>query len=255
MNKEQTSIEVCSYLTGGKTFKKLGVRRNVSSSNPDLTRYWNFCIIKEKILKQEVGGVKSTTCDVYVIVSQTGTVFSELLKLFTRAPYNHVSIALDEELGVMYSFARREIRRPWIAGLIREHPLGGMFYLKPETQCRVYRIQVTETQYETLVNSLHQFMKDYDRYRYNFLGLVMILFGIPVERQTHYACSQFVAYLLQRAEIAFKETHYSLVRPYDFCQQEGFELMYEGRLQEYQRRSLELGCLKSERTDLIKLAD
>ena len=173
---------------------------------------------------------------IYIVVSQTGTVISRLLKVVTRAPYNHVSISLDSELGAMYSFARREIHRPWIGGLIREHPLEGMFYIKQETRCRVYRVSVTDEQYQLLMGSLTQFMREYDRYRYNFLGLLLILLGIPVERQSHYACSQFVAFLLQRSGIAFEDVHYSLVKPYDFCQQEGFELVYEGRLQDYQRR-------------------
>ena len=71
--------------------------------------------------------MNTTTSSIYVVVSQTGTPFSQLLKICTRAPYNHVSLALDERLSVMYSFARREINRPWIAGLIREHPLEGCF--------------------------------------------------------------------------------------------------------------------------------
>lgn len=174
--------------------------------------------------------------NVYIIVTQTGTAFSRLLKLFTRAPYNHVSISLDSELGVMYSFARRELHRPWIAGLIREHPLEGMFFIKQDTQCRVYRLPVTEEQYQTVVGLLQQFMNNYERYRYNFLGLPLILFGIPMDRESHYACSQFVAFLLQKAGILFEDVHYSLVKPYDFCRQDAFELVYEGRLQDYRRR-------------------
>ena len=180
--------------------------------------------------------MNTTTSSIYVVVSQTGTPFSQLLKICTRAPYNHVSLALDERLSVMYSFARREINRPWIAGLIREHPLEGMFFIKKETQCRVYEISVTKNQYAEVVQILGEFMSEYDRYRYNFLGLPFILLGVPMERDNHYACSQFVAYVLQKARIISLDPHYSLVRPYDFCQQPRFKLLYEGRLQDYQKR-------------------
>ena len=178
--------------------------------------------------------------EVYVVVSHTGTVFSEVLKFFTKAPYNHVSISLDQELGVMYSFARRELNRPWIAGLIREHRLEGMFYLKQETMCQIYRVELTEDQYQQLTKLLSGFLNNYERYRYNFVGLPLIFFGIPKECRHHYACSQFVAYLLQEVEAAFEDKHYSLVRPFDFCGQEHFELIYEGRLHDYARRSLSL---------------
>lgn len=174
--------------------------------------------------------------EIYVVVSHTGTVFSEVLKRVTKAPYNHVSLSLDPELGVMYSFARRELTRPWIAGLVREHPLEGMFYLQQETRCRVYRVPITKEQYQSCLQTLQMFMGDYDRYRYNFLGLGLILLGIPMERENHYACSQFVAYVLQQSQIAFESEHYSLIRPDDFCHQPQFELVYEGELQDYQAR-------------------
>ena len=38
------------------------------------------------------------TRKVYIVLSQTGTILSRILKLYTRAPYNHCSIALCEDL-------------------------------------------------------------------------------------------------------------------------------------------------------------
>ena len=60
--------------------------------------------------------------EIYIVISQTGTLFSRALKVATRHPYNHVSISLDRELNAMYSFARRNIYCPWIAGFIEENP-------------------------------------------------------------------------------------------------------------------------------------
>ena len=33
--------------------------------------------------------------EIYIVISQTGTLFSRALKVATRHPYNHVSISLD----------------------------------------------------------------------------------------------------------------------------------------------------------------
>ena len=41
---------------------------------------------------------------VYIVISQTGTVLSRILKLITGAEYNHASISLADDLSVMYSF-------------------------------------------------------------------------------------------------------------------------------------------------------
>ena len=53
------------------------------------------------------------TRKVYIVLSQTGTVLSRILKLYTRSPYNHSSIALTEDLEVMYSFGRLNPYNPF----------------------------------------------------------------------------------------------------------------------------------------------
>ena len=44
---------------------------------------------------------------IYVVLSDSGSVVSKLLRLFTKAKYNHVSLSLREDLSEMYSFGRR----------------------------------------------------------------------------------------------------------------------------------------------------
>ena len=45
---------------------------------------------------EEIGG--NGNKKVYIVLSQTGTILSRILKLVTRAPYNHSSITLSEDL-------------------------------------------------------------------------------------------------------------------------------------------------------------
>ena len=170
---------------------------------------------------------------VYVVMSQTGTVFSRLLKVITQDPYNHVSISLDSELNLMYSFARRKIHYPWIAGFIEETPKGGMFERKPKTECSVYALPVTQEQYHLLLENLSPFLLEPERYRYNFLGLPFIWMGVPFQRKYHYVCSQFVALLLQESGIVDNNRPSSLMRPYDFAKIETAELIYQGKLKDY----------------------
>ena len=51
--------------------------------------------------------IKNDNEYVYVVVSQTGTILSLMLKFFTKAKYNHASISLDNKLDEMYSFGRK----------------------------------------------------------------------------------------------------------------------------------------------------
>lgn len=58
--------------------------------------------------------------EMYILLTDTGTLLSKLIKCFTNAPYNHVSIVFDKRLDEVYSFGRKEPRNPFIAGFIRE---------------------------------------------------------------------------------------------------------------------------------------
>lgn len=170
---------------------------------------------------------------IYIIISQTGTLFSRVLKLATRQPYNHVSISFDKDLNLMYSFARKKIYCPWIAGFIEEYPNEGIFKMKTGTKCQIYKLSITEEQYEQLLEALQPFLENPDQYRYNFLGLPFMWFGISLNRRYHYVCSEFVAHLLERGAIIESKQLTRTIKPYEFSMLDETELIYEGFLREY----------------------
>lgn len=182
--------------------------------------------------------MKQQKMRVYVVISQTGTLFSRILKRVTQAPYNHVSISFDKELKLMYSFARRRIYFPWIAGFIEECPTTGMFGRKPQTECSVYEIEVTPEQYEKILKTLAPFLIQPDQYRYNFLGLPLMWLNIPFEREHHYVCSQFVGRLLENGGVVEPPYVSNLMRPYDFDKLEQTKLIYRGKLRDYRHKRL-----------------
>ena len=49
----------------------------------------------------------------YIVISQTGTLLSRILKQITGAEYNHASISLPRDLERMYSFGRRHPYNPF----------------------------------------------------------------------------------------------------------------------------------------------
>ena len=75
--------------------------------------------------------------NIYIMVSQTGTNCSKILQFFTRAPYNHASIALDEDLNSLYSFARQNLYIPLIAGFVKENINEGIYKLHDNTVCEI----------------------------------------------------------------------------------------------------------------------
>ena len=56
----------------------------------------------------------------YIVISQTGTLLSRILKQITGAEYNHASISLSRDLERMYSFGRRHPYNPFWGGFVIE---------------------------------------------------------------------------------------------------------------------------------------
>ena len=79
---------------------------------------------------------------IYIVLSQTGTILSRILHLITKKEYNHSSISMNRELTQMYSFGRRNPYNPISAGFVRESPHFGTFKRFSETNVAVLSLTV-----------------------------------------------------------------------------------------------------------------
>ena len=57
---------------------------------------------------------------IYIMVSYTGTILSNLIRMYTGKEYTHVSISLDIKLHEMYSFGRIHPSNAFVGGFVRE---------------------------------------------------------------------------------------------------------------------------------------
>jgi len=170
---------------------------------------------------------------VYILLTNTGTLFTKMIRTYTRAPYNHASIAFDRELTELYSFGRKNPYNPIDGGFVREDIRTGTFSRYPNTTCVIYELQVTEREVEKMRRVLNVFIRSREKYLYNLLGIIGVAFKEPVEFSNSYFCSQFVAEILHRSGIKIWNKLPALVTPDDFRQNERLELVYEGRLNQY----------------------
>ena len=186
------------------------------------------------IYKLQMGGeVMEKNKKIYVMLSQTGTYFSRMIKFYTRYNYNHTSIALDKDLKELYSFGRRTSYFPFFPGFVKEEINGGIFKMYDKTTCRVYELSVTEEEYNEVKKIIDNFNSEYDKYKYSFLGILAIMLHIPHERRYRFVCSQFVAYVLKEGKIVEFDKHVSLVKPEDFDNLEKGQVVYTGLLSNY----------------------
>lgn len=172
---------------------------------------------------------------IYVLLSKTHTMPARLIRLFTREPYSHTSIALDMELKELYSFARRHIYNPFDSGFVDEDIESGIFGKDKNVFCSVYAIPVTEEQYWNVRREIKLFVQNKESYHYNYMGLVGILLGKNITDDKRYFCSQFVSYILNKSGIKLFRKESGLIRPYDFHIRLKEKRIYKGKLSEYRK--------------------
>lgn len=207
---------------------------------------------KKKSIKK-INKIKNNLKDksVYIVISKTSTFPSKVIKMWTKEPYAHTSLALDIELKEMYSFARKRLHNPFYCGFISEDITTGVFGRDVDTVCQVIKVDVSSNEYKKINKILDKFKQNKSFYKYNYLGILGAMFNKAVEREYNYFCSQFVYYVLDRAGVEMFKKKPGLVHPEDFRLWIEPERVYEGKLNEYRRFLVQNGLAVSE--DIIDL--
>lgn len=170
---------------------------------------------------------------VYIVVSQTGTLLSRLLKLVTKAEYNHASISLVPDLETMYSFGRKNPYNPFLAGFVAESARFGTFKRFSKTRVVVLDITVSEEQYDAISRRINTMISLKEHYHYNYLGLWLAGLRICYRRKRCFYCSEFVKDLLEKQDIHGVNQLDSIVQPIHFLSLPKAQQIYTGLLQDY----------------------
>ncbi|SOC18060.1 hypothetical protein SAMN05880501_11028 [Ureibacillus xyleni] len=164
---------------------------------------------------------------IYLLFTDTGSMLTKMIKLYTKKPYNHASIVFDEQLMEVYSFGRKKPRNPFVGGFVYEDVRQGLFI---NARCAIYSCNVTEDQIEKMRSFINKIEKEKHLYRYNLLGLISFIINKPLHRKNAYFCSEFVARVLNEGELLSFQKPHALISPYDLQNIEALKLEYEGQL-------------------------
>lgn len=170
---------------------------------------------------------------IYIVVSQTGTILSRILKVITGAEYNHVSISLTNDLHTMYSFGRRHPYNPVWGGFVQESLHHGTFKRFPKTKAVVIALPVEEALYLEMESFLEKMYQEKENYGYNYLGLVLAGIRVRYSSQKRYYCSEFVQDTLLRFDLMQSGQVAPIVKPIHFLQLFNSQAIYRGILQNY----------------------
>ncbi|WP_336245720.1 hypothetical protein [Paenibacillus apiarius] len=181
--------------------------------------------------------------NIYILLTDTGTLLSKMIKMYTRAPLNHVSIAFDADLREIYSFGRRDAANPFVGGFVKEQVHGSLIRTDGRpTLCALYRCSVTSGIYDQIRKRVQHMEESKEQYKYNFLGLFGIPFNLHIERENAYFCSQFVAALFQDSGMKLIDKSAALVTPDDFRKSKSLQLVFKGDLRNKVTHRAEAVC-------------
>ncbi|MFC6293868.1 hypothetical protein ACFQH1_01280 [Lactiplantibacillus daoliensis] len=145
---------------------------------------------------------------VYIVVSNTGSPASEIISSFTQKQYNHVSLAFDHDLATILSYNGGDNVYP--PGMNAENL--AFFHQKPDASVLVYRLPVTRSQKQAMIDKIAEINREGSAY--NMVGLV----AKHSYRPNIMFCSQFVYTMLKLAGVAYFDKAPGEVRPTDFIE-------------------------------------
>ena len=126
--------------------------------------------------------------EIYIVISQTGTLLSRILKGITHKNYNHASITPYNDLHVMYSFGRLNPYNPFWAGFVTESADFGTFKRFSETEIMVISVKIDSETYQNMCTAFEDMLKYPKNYHYNYFGLWLAAFDIVVTAKNRYYC-------------------------------------------------------------------
>ena len=168
---------------------------------------------------------------IYLVLTYTGTPLAKIVKFYTKKKYTHTSIGLDPELKGLYSFGRLNPYNPFIGGFVHEGLNKGTFGRFKNTTGAVYSLDVTDKQYDSIVDTIENVKQNKDKYKFNILGLFLVSINKKYQKQDTFYCAEFVKHVLEKA---FDEKLLpEIVKPMDFTQLDNTKLIYEGVFNKY----------------------
>ena len=170
----------------------------------------------------------------YIILTNTGTALSRIIRFYTRDEFAHVSISMDKQLKHMYSFGRLNPYNPFIGGFVHESIKRGTFKRFKKTKAKILEIDVTDEQYNELKRLIVKIKRERRIYKFNVLGLFVIPLRIKYRKNNYFYCAEFIKYLIDQSKI--DNTLPDLIRPQNFIEFENKDhsnVVYEGLLRDY----------------------
>jgi len=170
---------------------------------------------------------------VYLILSSSNSLAGKMIRLLGHHKINHSSISLDNSLHKMYSFGRVKMWNVLSGGFVIEDRDKGFYEKFADTYIQLYRLPVDEQTYDKTKAYLENFASRRKEFKYNFAGIFLYKFGIPLYRKNKFFCSEFVASVIVKCGIREIKRNIHTYHPNYFLELDDKELIYDGMMNNY----------------------
>lgn len=170
---------------------------------------------------------------VYIVLSSSSSLPAKMIRLLAHHKLNHSSITLDDSLHKMYSFGRVKMWNVLSGGFVVEDKDKGFYQKFTDTYIQLYRLPVDELTYNKTKAYLENCALRRKEFKYNFAGVFLYKFGIPLDRKNKFFCSEFVASVIVKCGIREIKRNIHTYHPNYFLELDDKELIYDGMLIDY----------------------
>lgn len=148
---------------------------------------------------------------IYVVFSSTPYKIGKMIRAVTRERYNHASIALDENLTQMYSFARRYQCTPLYGGFVKE---SSARYCRKgiRASVKIYKLPVPEENYNAVLQRMETMCQAKEHYLYNHLSVLTTFFHKSIRLRDAYTCVEFCVEILHQLGVDVKPGKYYAIK-------------------------------------------
>lgn len=203
-----------------------------NSVKQTLRLYYN----KPKESVTEATGVKKP---IYVVNMHYKSLFGNAVRRFTGSDFNHSAISFDSTLSEMYTFIREKTSDDERPNGFSVETIDSMLNKDKNTMIKVVRFDIPEDNYNALAERIGHNKRN-NTSGYDFSTIIRV--PIKLDKTTDdgkFVCSTFVANSLKTAGVRLQKP-VNLMTPDDVSKIKGGEVVYDGRLDEYNNSVKEL---------------
>ena len=169
---------------------------------------------------------------VYVMLTKSKTVVATAIRKITKAEFSHVSLALDDNMDRMYSFARLHEKNPFIGRFIPEYLDKGILKKYDYIDCLVFMKEVTDAEYDDIQAYVDSLINSEKVWKFNIIGLFTCGFDIAYARKNRLYCSQFVGNALSYVHDIKMPRNPMSMQPNLFRLVDSLRLVYSGPIKD-----------------------